>query len=51
MVPVEGVPHGHHAMLSLGTEVEVLEPQEVRDMLAATAATLTARYQRPNSRR
>jgi predicted DNA-binding transcriptional regulator YafY len=43
-VPIESVRHGHHALLQLGEHVDVLEPAELRDAIAATAAALAARY-------
>jgi predicted DNA-binding transcriptional regulator YafY len=43
-VPIESVRHGHHALLQLGEHVDVLEPAELRDAIAATGAALAARY-------
>ena len=43
-VPIESVRHGHHALLQLGEHVEVLEPPELRELVAASARTLAARY-------
>lgn len=43
-VPIESVRHGHHALLQLGEHVEVLEPAELRELIAASARTLVARY-------
>jgi predicted DNA-binding transcriptional regulator YafY len=43
-VPIESVRHGHHALLQLGEHVEVLEPRELRDLIAASARALAARY-------
>ncbi|MGW4894393.1 helix-turn-helix transcriptional regulator [Kitasatospora sp. NPDC004240] len=43
-VPIESVDHAHGEFLRLGTDVEVLEPAELRDRLAATVRALAARY-------
>ena len=43
-VPIESIRHGHHALLQLGEHVEVLEPQELRELIAASARRLVARY-------
>jgi len=43
-IPIESVRHGQHALLQLGEHVDVLEPTELRDAIAATARTLVARY-------
>ena len=43
-VPIESVRHGHHALLQLGEHVEVLEPRELRELIAASARALAARY-------
>ena len=43
-VPIESLRHGQHALLQLGEHAEVLEPPELRELMAATAATLAARY-------
>lgn len=43
-VPIESVPHAHHALLQLGAEVEVLDPPELRAAVAATAGVLAERY-------
>jgi predicted DNA-binding transcriptional regulator YafY len=43
-VPVESVRHGHHALMQLGEHVEVLEPAELRALIAASARELAARY-------
>jgi predicted DNA-binding transcriptional regulator YafY len=44
VVPIESVRHAHGELLKLGADVEVLEPPELRDMLKATVASLTALY-------
>ncbi len=44
VVPIESVRHAHGELLRLGADVEVLEPQELRDMLRATVAQLAAFY-------
>jgi predicted DNA-binding transcriptional regulator YafY len=43
-IPIESVRHGHHALLQLGEHVEVLEPAELRALIAGSARALTARY-------
>ncbi|MGW2373851.1 helix-turn-helix transcriptional regulator [Kitasatospora sp. NPDC001683] len=43
-VPIESVDHAHGEFLRLGADVEVLEPAELRDRIAATVRTLAARY-------
>ncbi|MFF8938197.1 helix-turn-helix transcriptional regulator [Streptomyces paradoxus] len=43
-VPIESLDHAHAEFLRLGTGIEVLEPQELRDRLARTAAELVERY-------
>jgi predicted DNA-binding transcriptional regulator YafY len=42
-VPIESVRHGHHALLQLGEHVEVLEPAELRELIAASARAIAAR--------
>lgn len=43
-IPIESVRHGHHALLQLGEHVDVLEPIELCEVLAATARELAALY-------
>lgn len=43
-VPIESVRHGHHALMQLGEHVEVLEPAELRELMATSARALVARY-------
>lgn len=43
-VPVESVDHALGEFLRLGTDVEVLEPPELREKLARTVAELAERY-------
>ncbi len=43
-VPIESIDHAHTQILGLGTEIEVLEPPELRRRLATTAAGLAALY-------
>ncbi|MER8100962.1 WYL domain-containing protein [Kitasatospora sp. NPDC094016] len=43
-VPIESLGHAHDGFLGLGTDVEVLEPPELRARLAATARALADRY-------
>jgi predicted DNA-binding transcriptional regulator YafY len=44
VLPIESLDHAHSAFLALGTDVEVLEPAELRARLAHTARELAARY-------
>ncbi|WP_327369478.1 helix-turn-helix transcriptional regulator [Streptomyces sp. NBC_01217] len=43
-VPIESLDHAHGEFLGLGTDVEVLEPPELRARLAATVRELADRY-------
>lgn len=43
-LPIESLHHALHALLQLGTEVEVLDPPELRELVASTARRLVARY-------
>ncbi|MEV7187121.1 YafY family protein [Kitasatospora sp. NPDC093102] len=43
-VPIESIDHAHGEFLRLGADVEVLEPAELRDRIAATVRILAARY-------
>jgi predicted DNA-binding transcriptional regulator YafY len=43
-VPIESVRHGQHALMQLGEHIEVLEPVELRGLIAASARELAARY-------
>jgi predicted DNA-binding transcriptional regulator YafY len=43
-VPIECVSHGHTELLKLGADAEVLDPPELRAMLAATARSLASTY-------
>ncbi|MEO3872947.1 YafY family protein [Nonomuraea sp. B12E4] len=47
-VPIESIGHALGEFLRLGTDAEVLEPAELRERLAATAAELVARYRLPS---
>jgi predicted DNA-binding transcriptional regulator YafY len=44
VVPTESLDYAHDDLLRLGPDVEVLEPVELRERLAATARALAARY-------
>jgi predicted DNA-binding transcriptional regulator YafY len=44
VVPIESVRHAHRELLRLGGEVQVLDPPELRDMMADTARRLAALY-------
>ncbi|WP_210584934.1 YafY family protein [Streptomyces sp. GESEQ-35] len=43
-VPIESVEHAHGEFLRLGTDIEVLEPPELRARIARTVAELAERY-------
>jgi len=43
-VPIESVPHGLVEFLKLGPDVEVLDPPELRDMLAAAIRDMAKMY-------
>ncbi|WP_372352583.1 helix-turn-helix transcriptional regulator [Streptomyces sp. KL116D] len=43
-VPIESVGHAHDAFLRLGADIEVIEPAELRDRIAATATALAKLY-------
>jgi len=43
-VPIESVRHAHHALMQLGADVEVLEPAELRERVAASAQAMARRY-------
>jgi predicted DNA-binding transcriptional regulator YafY len=44
VVPIESVKHGHTELLKLGATAEVLEPPELRALLAETARGLATTY-------
>ncbi|HEV7206407.1 MAG TPA: YafY family protein [Jatrophihabitans sp.] len=46
-VPIESVRHAQHALLQLVEHVEVLEPAELREAIARTAARVGALYAAP----
>lgn len=48
-VPIESVGHAHGEFLRLGTDIEVLEPPELRERMARTIAELAERYGNPAS--
>ena len=43
-VPIESVRHAHHAFLQLGEHLEVLEPVELRELVADSVHALVATY-------
>lgn len=43
-VPIESVRHGLHALLQLGSDIEVLDPPELRAAFAETTRALAERY-------
>jgi predicted DNA-binding transcriptional regulator YafY len=43
-VPIESVRHAQHAFLQLGEELEVLDPPELRDLVARSVRALATRY-------
>lgn len=48
-VPIESVRHGHHALMQLGADVEVLEPVELRELVAESGRAMAQRYAVPSS--
>ncbi|WP_406859236.1 WYL domain-containing protein [Streptomyces sp. HUAS MG47] len=46
-VPIESIAHAHGEFLRLGTDIEVLEPAELRARMAETVGALAARYRSP----
>ncbi|WP_439678496.1 helix-turn-helix transcriptional regulator [Embleya sp. MST-111070] len=44
-VPIESIDQAHGEFLRLGTDIEVLAPAALRDRIAATIRTLSARYE------
>lgn len=46
-VPIESVEHAHAELLRLGTDIEVLEPPELRERIARTVTDLAVRYGNP----
>ena len=44
VLPIESIDNAHRTFLALGTEVEVLEPPQLRARLAATVRALAIRY-------
>ncbi|MEU5886924.1 YafY family protein [Streptomyces sp. NPDC047461] len=49
-VPIESVDHALGEFLRMGTDIEVLQPPELRERLARTAAELTEMYGNPSAR-
>lgn len=43
-VPIESMQHAQHALMQLGEHVEVLEPPELRSLVAASLRAAAARY-------
>ena len=43
-VPTESVKHAHHSLLQLGADVEVLAPDELRELVAASSRAMAERY-------
>ena len=44
VVPIESVRHAQHALMQLGADVEVLEPPDLRELVAASAKAMARRY-------
>ena len=44
VVPIESLTHAESEMLRLGAEVEVLDPPELRETVAATCRRILERY-------
>ncbi|MEU9911186.1 YafY family protein [Streptomyces sp. NPDC051001] len=49
-VPIESVDHALGEFLRMGTDIEVLQPPELRERLARTAAELAETYGNPSAR-
>ncbi|MEV7888895.1 helix-turn-helix transcriptional regulator [Streptomyces sp. NPDC002817] len=49
-VPIESVEHALGEFLRMGTDIEVLQPPELRERLARTAAELAEMYGNPSAR-
>ncbi|MCX5359614.1 YafY family transcriptional regulator [Streptomyces sp. NBC_00124] len=49
-VPIESVEHAVGEFLRMGTDIEVLQPSELRERLARTAAELAEMYGNPSAR-
>ncbi|MFD3836482.1 helix-turn-helix transcriptional regulator [Streptomyces sp. NPDC058642] len=49
-VPIESVDHAFGEFLRMGTDIEVLQPPELRERLARTAAELAEMYGNPSAR-
>jgi WYL domain len=47
VVPIESPPHGQSSFLGLGAEVEVVEPESLRSLMASAAAGLARLCARP----
>jgi len=47
VIPIESFPHAAGELLRLGTDVEVLAPAELRDLMAATVEALASLYAPP----
>jgi predicted DNA-binding transcriptional regulator YafY len=45
VVPIESLPHAQSSFLSLGAEVEILAPENLRARMAGTAAALARLYE------
>ncbi len=43
-IPIESVPHAHEELLRIGGELEVLAPQELRDLFTESARLLAGTY-------
>jgi predicted DNA-binding transcriptional regulator YafY len=44
VLPIESLDHAHRTFLAMGTDVEIVEPPELRARLTETARALAARY-------
>ncbi|GAB2815267.1 WYL domain-containing protein [Actinoallomurus bryophytorum] len=44
VLPIESLDHAHRTFLALGTDIEIVEPPELRARLTETARALAARY-------
>jgi predicted DNA-binding transcriptional regulator YafY len=46
-IPIESLHHAQHALMQLGAEVEVIEPPELRQLIATSLQAAARRYAEP----
>lgn len=44
VIPIESIEHARSSFMQLGEHLEVLEPDELRNAIAASAAAIARRY-------